>query len=104
MKNILIIGAAGDVGQGLVAQFLGAGHRVLALGRNVQRLEALRDRFGSNARLEMLAGDIANESTAAALRDAVIERLGTLDAVIATITAPHRQRSIETITADEFAE
>jgi NAD(P)-dependent dehydrogenase (short-subunit alcohol dehydrogenase family) len=104
MKNILIIGAAGDVGQGMVAQFLGAGHRVLAVGRNAQRLEALRDRFASDALLEILPGDISNETAAAALRDAAIERLGRLDAVIATMTAPHRQRSLETITADEFAE
>jgi NAD(P)-dependent dehydrogenase (short-subunit alcohol dehydrogenase family) len=104
MKNILIIGAAGDVGQGLVAQFLGAGHRVLAVGRNAQRLEALRERFARDAPLEILSGDIANETAAAALRDAAIERLGMLDAVITTITAPHRQRSLETITSDEFVE
>lgn len=104
MKNILIIGAAGDVGQGLVAQFLAVGHRVLAVGRNVQRLEALRDRFAGKASLEVLQGDVANEATAAALRDAAVERLGKLDAVIATVAAPHRQRSLDTITADEFAE
>jgi NAD(P)-dependent dehydrogenase (short-subunit alcohol dehydrogenase family) len=104
MKNVLIIGAAGDVGQGLVAQFLAAGHRVLAVGRNAQRLEALRDRFAGNASLEVLPGNVESETTAAALRDAAIERLGTLDAVIATVAAPHRQRSLDTIMADEFAE
>lgn len=104
MKHILIIGAAGDVGQGLVAQFLAAGHRVLAVGRNAQRLEDLRNRFTDEAPLEVLAGDIANETTAAALRDAVINRLGRLDAVIASVTAPHRQRPLDSITANEFAE
>lgn len=104
MKNILILGAAGDVGQGLVAQFLAAGHRVLAVGRNVQRLEALRAQFASDASLEILSGDISNETTAAALRDAAIEKLGRVDAVIASVTAPHRQRSLDTITSDEFAE
>jgi NAD(P)-dependent dehydrogenase (short-subunit alcohol dehydrogenase family) len=104
MKNILIIGAAGDVGQGLVAQFLAAGHRVLAVGRNAQRLEDLRKRFANAAALEVLAGDIANETTAAALRDTVIERLGRLDAVIASVTAPHRQRPLDVVTSDEFAE
>jgi len=104
MKNILIIGAAGDVGQGMVAQFLSAGHRVLATGRNVPRLEALRSRFAADAPLDILPGDIVNEASAAALREAAIERLGTLDAVIAAVAAPHQQRSLDTITADEFAE
>lgn len=104
MKNTVIIGATGDVGQGLVAQFLAADHRVLAVGRNTQRLDSLRDRFANEASLDVLHGDIANEATTAALRDAAIERLGRLDAVIASVTAPHRQRSLETITADEFAD
>jgi NAD(P)-dependent dehydrogenase (short-subunit alcohol dehydrogenase family) len=104
MKHILIIGAAGDVGQGLVAQFLAAGHRVLAVGRNAQRLEDLRKRFANERSFEVLVGDIAHEATAAVLRDAAIERLGRLDAVIASVTAPHRQRSLDTITSDEFAE
>ena len=104
MKNILIIGAAGDVGQGLVAQFLGAGYRVLATGRNAQRLEVLRHRFAGEASLEVLTGDVSNETTAAALRDAAIERLGKLDAVIASVAAPHRQRALDGISADEFAE
>lgn len=104
MKNILIIGAAGDVGQGLVAQFLSAGHRVLAVGRNAQRLDALRNRFASESSVEVLVGDIANETTAAELRDAALARLGRLDAVVASVTAPHRQRSLDTITADEFAD
>ena len=104
MKNILIIGAAGDVGQGLVAQFLGAGYRVLAIGRNAQRLEGLRHRFAGETSLEVLTGDVSNETTAAALRDAAIERLGKLDAVVASVAAPHRQRSLDGISADEFAE
>ena len=104
MKHIIIIGAAGDVGQGLVAQFLAAGHRVLAVGRSEQRLDELRKRFADESSLEVLAGDIATETTAALLRDAAIERLGRLDAVIASVTAPHRQRSLDTLTSDEFAE
>lgn len=104
MKNILIIGAAGDVGQGLVARFLSAGHRVLAVGRNAQRLDALRNQFADAAFLDVLPGDIANETTAAALRDAALERLGMLDAVVVSVTAPHQQRSLEAIASDEFAE
>lgn len=104
MKNILIIGAAGDVGQGLVAQFLSAGYRVLAIGRNAQRLEALRNRFAGEAALEVLTGDVASETAAAALRDAAIERVGKLDAVIAAVNAPSRPLALDAITADEFTE
>ena len=101
MQNIMVIGAAGDVGQGLVKQFLREGYHVLACGRSAERLEALRKRL-DHGELDTMHGSIANESSAASLREAAIARLGKLHAVVTAVNGPSKQRPLTEIGSEEF--
>ena len=103
MKNVLVIGAAGDVGQGLVNEFLRAGHHVLACGRSVERLEVLSKRL-SHGQLEIMQGDVADEVSAATLRDGAVTRLRTLDAVVTAVNGPSKQRPLAEISAEELVD
>jgi NAD(P)-dependent dehydrogenase (short-subunit alcohol dehydrogenase family) len=88
MRTVLVIGGAGDVGQGIVAVLLKAGDRVIAAGRNGQRLRELTERLGSPAALRTVQGSVESEGTAAALLTAVREGGDRLDTVITTVNAP----------------
>jgi NAD(P)-dependent dehydrogenase (short-subunit alcohol dehydrogenase family) len=102
MQNILVIGAAGDVGQGLVKQFLRAGHRVLACGRNAERLDALKQRL-SHSLLDVVQGSVGDEPAAASLRDEALRRLGNLDAVVTAVNGPSRHKPIAEVGVEEFS-
>jgi len=90
MATVLVIGGAGDVGQGIVAVLLKTGHRVIAAGRNEQRLRGMAQRLGFPAALHTAQGSVESESTAAALLVAVREGGDRLEAVITTVNAPMR--------------
>lgn len=105
MKNVLVIGATGDVGQGVCGELMQAGWRVIAAGRSAPKLEALKSRLAAQGNLEYVTGDVSTESGAAAMRDAALKLAGTLDAVVTTVnpekTAP---APIMERTADELTE
>ncbi len=58
-RTVVVSGAAGGVGRRCCARFLEAGDRVVALGRNVAALDALRDELGD--RLEVRRCDVSDE-------------------------------------------
>ena len=59
-QTLLVIGAAGDVGQGVVAAALGSSRQVIAGGRSLPKLERIATRHQGEA-LALVAGDIATE-------------------------------------------
>ncbi len=70
MKSIaMITGGTSGIGEACVRRFLGAGYRVIATGRNVSRLNQLKDEFGDD--LLPLVFDVRDreiaEATVAAL-------------------------------------
>ncbi|HST46141.1 MAG TPA: SDR family NAD(P)-dependent oxidoreductase [Luteimonas sp.] len=67
---VLILGASGAVGRGLVAAALAAGHPVLASGRDPARLQQLQAAFPA-ADLVLVEGSVATEARAQALAAAV---------------------------------
>lgn len=67
MPCVLVIGATGDVGQGVVAALLQAGRQVLAVARQAQRLQALAQALGSPPALRTLTGSVASDAQAAAM-------------------------------------
>jgi NAD(P)-dependent dehydrogenase (short-subunit alcohol dehydrogenase family) len=66
-KRVLVVGAAGDVEQGIVAEALQSGWRVIAAGRTKERLEALDALGGGVQQLATVVGDLGSEAGAAAL-------------------------------------
>jgi len=95
MKNVLVIGATGDVGHGAVSALLKAGHRVLGVSRGGAKAEAMTGRY-STAPFAMLTGSVANEEAAEPLRIAAQRHFDKIDAVVASInlSPPRRPETL----------
>jgi NAD(P)-dependent dehydrogenase (short-subunit alcohol dehydrogenase family) len=92
-STLLVIGAAGDVGQGVVAEALAAGHRVIACGRSGEKLERIAARF-TDKPLAYVVGDIATESGASMLWDEAAKKFGGIDAVVVAVSAAHKRQPL----------
>ena len=91
MKTIAVVGAAGGVGRAVAEQFLAAGHHVIAIARDASKLGSLR-----SAGAQVMAGSIATEAEAAALRD----QLPALDGVIVSVNRAREARRLADQSAD----
>jgi NAD(P)-dependent dehydrogenase (short-subunit alcohol dehydrogenase family) len=100
VKRLLVVGASGDVGQGIVPAAVAAGWRVVAAARNADRLEQLRD----GASVNTVRGDLATEDAAAALWSEACQCWDGLDAVVVAVNAPNRPRPLMSQTAAELRE
>ena len=89
MKQILVAGGAGGVGESIVRALLGAGHRVIVPSRSSARLERLRrdaaSDGGSPDALVTLSAEIGTPGGAAALRDRIAREYGPLDVLIPSL-------------------
>lgn len=85
MKKLLVIGAAGDVGQGIVAAAMARGWRVAGSGRSRARLDALAAQHGG---MMAIAGDVGSPESAATLMEQARQSLGGLDGVVVSVNAP----------------
>jgi NAD(P)-dependent dehydrogenase (short-subunit alcohol dehydrogenase family) len=86
--EVLVLGGAGTVGAGIVAALLEAGSPVLVVGRDRERLDALKRRFADEPALEVMVGSVADDAAAAQLAAQVAERTRPLAAVVASIGSP----------------
>ncbi len=86
-KVCLIAGGAGAVGEGIVRAFLGAGATVIVPSRSEERLAALTGRLDPGLRggLVPMVGDIGDPDDAVRVRDAAVSRVGSIDAVVASL-------------------
>ena len=100
---ILVVGAAGDVGKGIVAEALASGRNVVAAGRDAGRLAALAARHDSR-QLACVAGDLASEAGAAKLWTAAEAAFGAVEAVVVSVNAPVRADPLAAWTAAELAD
>ena len=80
-RNVLITGAAGGIGQAMVAATLAAGHAVAALDRDDAGLAALAAAH-PGAALHTIRGDLATEHGCLAAVTEAAARLGRVDAVV----------------------
>lgn len=105
MKQVLVIGAAGDVGRGVAGALAATGWQVLGAGRSAEKLRDVSDevrRLAPDARLSTLVGDLATETSTRGLADDA--RADQLDAVVTTIGAPWPARPLAQCTFDDIAE
>uniref|UniRef100_UPI0012DA4048 SDR family oxidoreductase n=1 Tax=Mycobacterium avium TaxID=1764 RepID=UPI0012DA4048 len=105
VKQVLVIGAAGDVGRGVAGALAATGWQVLGAGRSAEKLRDLSDevrRLTPDAQLTTLVGDLATETSTRGLADDA--RADQLDAVVTTIGAPWPARPLAQCTFDDIAE
>lgn len=86
--EVLVLGATGQVGSGIVAALLEAGSPVLAVGRDPAKLMKLVEHFPDEPGLDVLAGSVASEDEALWLAAALRGRQRPLRAVIASLAGP----------------
>ncbi|WP_242063193.1 SDR family NAD(P)-dependent oxidoreductase [Nostoc sp. FACHB-892] len=87
-KVALILGGAGNVGEGIVRAFLKAGTIVAVPSRKVEKLEELRTYLGELAqgdRFIPIVGEIGQIDSAESIRDQLLKQFGRLDAVVASL-------------------
>ncbi|MBD2363917.1 SDR family oxidoreductase [Anabaena minutissima FACHB-250] len=87
-KVTLILGGAGNVGEGIVRAFLKAGAIVVVPSRQAEKLEELRTYLGELAhgdRFMPIVGEISQVESAEIIRDQLLKQFGKLDAVVASL-------------------
>jgi NAD(P)-dependent dehydrogenase (short-subunit alcohol dehydrogenase family) len=77
-RNVVVIGASGVVGSGIVRKYLDAGATVVGLSRSGAKLDQLKDqvKIGASERFLPVVGDFKDEASAAEARKAVAAALG----------------------------
>jgi len=84
-KRALVLGGAGEVGEGIVRQMLTQGARVAVPSRSPERLKLLRRRLAAGDHLVTLAADVLDADGWARVRGEVRERLGPPAVVVASL-------------------
>jgi NAD(P)-dependent dehydrogenase (short-subunit alcohol dehydrogenase family) len=85
-KTLMVVGAAGDVGRGVVAAALRSGRRVVACGRRAEPLAALKLDHQTD-RLACIAGSIDGEDEARALWNRARQPFGAVGDVVISVNA-----------------
>ena len=101
MKRILVVGATGDVGLGVVSAVLAKGWQVIAAGRNEETLKALEQRH-SATNFSYCVGDLATESKAQQLWACAVECFGGVEAVVVAVNAPNVEQPLLTWDAERL--
>lgn len=87
---VVVLGATGEVGRGVLRAALARGHAVVAVGRDAAQLQALRESH-RGADLQTVRGSVAGDAEGAALADK-LRRLGRpLEGVVAAVCGRDRR-------------
>lgn len=100
--TLLVVGAGGDVGRGIVAAALGLGRRVVAAGRDAGRLESLRS-LADAQHLALVQGNLASEAGGLALWDAACAAFGGIGDAVVSVNASNAVKPLLDRGADEMA-
>jgi NAD(P)-dependent dehydrogenase (short-subunit alcohol dehydrogenase family) len=77
-KTAIVTGASRGIGAGLVTTFAQRGYCVVASSRNITKA----DPFPASANLVLVAGDIADPSTAAKITETAVSQFGRIDVLV----------------------
>lgn len=77
-KTAIVTGASRGIGAGVVSTLSQRGYCVVANSRNITAVNP----FAPSAKLALVAGDIADPSTAAKITEAAVSRFGRIDVLI----------------------
>lgn len=103
MSNIVVIGASGEVGRGVVEVLLQRGHHLIAVGRHSSRLTELAEALGQPEQLRLQEGSVENDAAADKLRKKLAETSSRIDGIIISINAPRRTSTLQELSSEEFA-
>ena len=81
-KVWFITGAGSGIGAGTVKAALRAGHRVVATGRNTEKLLAALIDVGNDTNLQLLQLDVTDEAQAQRAVDQAVARFGRIDVLV----------------------
>jgi NAD(P)-dependent dehydrogenase (short-subunit alcohol dehydrogenase family) len=95
-RALAVIGASGDVGNGIVRSAVHRGWNVTAVSRTAARLGTLAREHGES--LRTVVGDIGSDKAGAELA----AQLGPVDAIVVSISPPFTPRDILEWSADEL--
>ncbi|MBD1848018.1 SDR family oxidoreductase [Cyanobacteria bacterium FACHB-63] len=86
-KTALIAGGTGGVGEGIVRAFLNEGASVVVPSRSGDRLQQLDEQLKGSAteRLIPVVGDMSDIEPAEQLRQQIFDKVGQIDAVVASL-------------------
>lgn len=101
-KTVVVIGATGDVGRGIVEALLRRGHHVAAAARNSARLAALLAELHHPDNLHAVSGSLDSDEGAAALLGGVRALFRSIDAVVVSVNTPRRPAPLLTQTSDSL--
>lgn len=101
MKTVLVIGAAGDVGRGIVSEAIKAKWQVVAAGRSADKLASLSKKH-SGSTITTVAGDITTEKGAQQLWEDVLACYGGINAVVISVNSAIANSRILEWNADEL--
>lgn len=81
-RVVVVTGATGGMGALFVARFLANGDTIIATDTSEDALAKLADQAGGHAKLHVLAADISDEASCAALSDFARDQAGRVDVLV----------------------
>lgn len=97
---ILVVGATGEVGEGIVHALLGHGHDVIAVGRTEAKLPALAEIIGNPPALRHFAGSLESDAAAAA----IAEKAGAFAGVVISVNSFRQPSRLLDHSSDELTQ
>ena len=101
--NVVVLGATGDVGRGIVTALLQAGHRVAAVARSAGRLDAVSNELANPAALISVPGSLASDSEASELLQILRSHMPAIDGVVVSVNARRQPAPLLTHSSTSFA-
>ena len=100
--TVVVLGATGTLGREITAQFIAKGRRVVAVARNLERLNALAARLNAHDRLSIARGSVDTDSSAEQLALAIRNQGHRITAVVSSLRGPLASGRLLSRPATEF--